>query len=122
MKLSRRVLSVAVIVLTVMGCSKSVNVPLDQVESVQDRKARHRIHVRDGDEFAVRRFTVTDSTIVIDDLSPTDIRFDAVDLPIVLRRSDVVAIERVEGRGQLFFIVIPAAVVLLLIGWATASR
>jgi hypothetical protein len=78
--------------------------------------------VRDGDEFAVRRFTVTDSTIVIDDLSPTDIRFDAVDLPIVLRRSDVVAIERVEGRGQLFFIVIPAAVVLLLIGWATASR
>jgi hypothetical protein len=118
----RRTIAIVLLASIATGCSKTVNVPLDQVESVQDRKARHHIHMSNGDEYAVRRFTVTDSTIVVDDLSPTDVRFETIDLPIVLRRSDVTAIERAEGRGQVFFIAVPATFVVVAVIWAVSTR
>jgi hypothetical protein len=57
--------------------------------------------MKDGTEYAVRRFTATDSTIVIDDLSPSDVRFGAADLPIVVSRNDVRSVERAEGPSFL---------------------
>ncbi len=108
------------IVFVTAGCSKAINVPLDQVESVQDPKQRHRIHMKDGTEYAVRRFAVTDSTIVIHDLSPTDIRSDVVSEPIVLSRGSVASVERIEDRHDDIFGVFALLVVLVTIGGAIA--
>lgn len=101
MRFFRRAIGSFMIALMATGCSRTVNVPLDQVDSVRDPKARHRIHMDDGSEYAVRRFTATDSTIVIDDLSPTDARFGTAKLPITLSRENILSVSRAEGPNIL---------------------
>jgi hypothetical protein len=107
--------------LVATGCSRTVNVPLNQVQSVRDPQARHRIHMIDGTEYAVRRFTATDSTIVIDDLSPSDTRFDSASLPIVLSRANVQSVTRAEGPHMWVvagFMVLGVFLIVALSSWA----
>lgn len=85
---------------------------MTDLESVHDRKARHHVSMLDGTRYSVRQFTVTDSTLVIDDLSPTDIRKDDVKEPIILPRDSIASVERLEGQQHKVF----GSFVLLMLG------
>ena len=93
---------------------------MKDLESVHDRKARHQVSMQDGSRYSVRQFTVTDSTLVIDDLSPTDARKDAVTEPIVLPRDSIASVERLEGHQYEIFGGFALVAVLLTIGAAIA--
>lgn len=85
---------------------------MTDLESVHDRKARHHVSMLDGTRYSVRQFTVTDSTLVIDDLSPTDIRKGDVKEPIILPRDSISSVERLEGKPH----VILGSFVLVMVG------
>lgn len=99
-------------VIALVGCSRTVDVPMNDLESVHDRKARHHVSMWDGSQYSVRQFTVTDSTLVIDDLSPSDTRKGAVNEPIVLPRDSIASVERLEGKPH----VILGSFVLVMVG------
>lgn len=108
--------------ITLVGCSRTVDVPMNDLESVHDRKARHHVRMLDGSRYSVRQFTVTDSTLVIDDLSPTDVRKGAVTEPIVLPRDSIASVERLEGRQYEIFGIAAVIAVLLPLAYFIAMR
>jgi hypothetical protein len=59
----------------------------------------------DGSSYKFRKFSVTDSTLVIRELSKSDERYGKADLPIILPLADVESMETKDARetGFLFF-------------------
>ena len=115
-------LIIVVLIAAAAGCSKTVDVAMSDLESVHDRKARHHVSMLDGSRYSVRQFTVTDSTLVIDDLSPTDIRKGAVTEPIVLPRDRIALVQRLEGRQYEIFGVAALIAVLLPLAYFIAMK
>ncbi len=117
----RRAIATVPFIVALAGCTKTVDVPIDDLESVHDRKARHHVNMVDGSQYSVRQFTVTDSTLVIDDLSPTDSRKGVVNEPITVPRDSIASVERLEGGQYLIFGTVALAAVLLIFGYALAQ-
>ncbi len=107
--------------LTFTGCTKAVNVPVDQVDSAaQVHGISHRITMIDGARYAVDRFSTTDSTVTIIKLNQADTRYKRVKLPIVLEKDDITSLERFElDHGKSFLLVAPIGLfVMLVVGLA----
>ena len=109
-----------IVVLALVGCSRAVEIPANNLESVRDPKQRHHVVMKDGSLYSVRRFTVTDSTLVLDDLSPTDVRKGVAAEPIVVPRDSVASVAKIEGREGLVFGGFALLALLTIFGTAIA--
>jgi len=70
-------------------------------------------------EYMARRFSLTDSTLVVAELSPSDANYSLARLPVTLRLDDVQSIARVESNN-----VVPIGVIgvcFLLVVLVTAA-
>jgi hypothetical protein len=56
------------IAVTIAGCSTSVDVPMDRIDEPAWREpGKYRLRLTDGGEYYVRRFSVVDSSVVVDE-------------------------------------------------------
>ncbi len=113
----RRLICVVLIAGMTTGCSKAVEIPRDQFEAAAgEESARYRVEMTDGSQYTVERFSLTDSTVVIEELGPSDERYKRAVLPIVLPLGDLEAIARYEfDKDRSFFALVGAGVVALAI-------
>jgi len=90
--------SCVLIALMATGCARAVLVPREDYDRAsQERGKTHRVDMQDGSYYLARRFVVTDSTVVVEELYPSDKRYGPhVTMPISLTMQDVASISRVE--------------------------
>ena len=107
----RRFLAPILVALLVTGCSGAKQVPREafEAESRKPMRLRH-VHLVDGSAWAVAKFTVTDSTLIIQELNRVDERYEHAVVPIVLSLEDVESVESKDLRGPAFFILVGLAV------------
>ena len=68
MRRFHRLIASIAIVLVTTSCSSSVKIPLDQIDEATWRKpGKYRLRLTDGGEYYVRRFSVVDSSVVVDE-------------------------------------------------------
>jgi hypothetical protein len=116
----KQVISVFLATLMAMGCTRTIDIPLHQVESMRDPKTPCRVTMRDGTQYRVREFAVTDSTLVIKNLTPSDAYHDKAKLPLVVPLSEVTSVQKSEMTE--WFWVGGVAIVVLFVAAAAASQ
>jgi hypothetical protein len=99
MRFVRRPLALVLIALLVTGCSHAVPIPRAEWSpepAVAPGAYRVRLHGRV--EYLVRHYAITDSTVVINELMPSDERFPhgRESLPIAIPLARVESISRME--------------------------
>jgi hypothetical protein len=83
------------------SCSRTMEVPREQFEAAASEKGvAHCITTGGGEEYLVTRFSVVDTTLIIEQLRPDDTRHHEVALPITLPINDVETIARIESRSH----------------------
>lgn len=114
----RRAVALIVTAFMATGCSKTVEIPRSEIDEPQHREAgSYRIRVKTGEEFWAKRYSTTDSTIVVEELlPPNELRGTVVVvLPLVIKRSDVESIARTRSSAGLAIGVVIFAGVAFLI-------
>jgi hypothetical protein len=119
----KRALSILLVALTATGCSKAVEIPRADIDNPKYHEpASYRIRMKGWEEYLVKRFTVTDSTIVIEELMPSDerYRFKRSSLPIEVPRDDVTSIAEIQAQEKTTFAVVAVTAIAIatLISWA----
>ncbi len=92
------------------SCSRTVHIPLEDLESPDwPQPASYRIRVAGGDKHFARRFSLTDSTLVIDEtLATPEIRQSNPDqAPTSIPLDRVEAVDRIDTRKK---VLLPAIV------------
>lgn len=71
-------LTTAALFLVATACSHTVTMPREKIDDAAGRDARYayQIDTRLQDRYLVKRYSLTDSTLVIEQLAPIDRRFD----------------------------------------------
>lgn len=111
-----------VALLATNGCTRAVDVPRAQFEAAsRDGSVTHRIRLKKNAEYMVRQFSVTDSTIVVTQLSPSDANYRLARLPIVIPLDEVDSIARAEPRKWVPFVVVGAGIALAVTVVAIAA-
>ena len=110
------------VALIATGCSKAVEIPRSEIANEEYREpGSYRIRMKGWEEYLVTRFSVTDSTVVIEELSPSDerFRFQRESLPMTLPLSEVSSISRKETREKTMFLIVTlsAVAVATFISW-----
>ena len=88
-----------VVALATSGCSRAVVIPREQVAAEEYRKpGSYRIRLHGWNEYYAKRFSMTDSTVVIQELLHTDDHFKLTrhEMPIVIPLKDVQNISVME--------------------------
>jgi hypothetical protein len=111
----RRAIALVLIAVTGAGCSKAVVIPRDQLSGRPETRVGYRIQMVDGSHYTARRFSTTDSTLVIEKLNPSDSRHKKVTVPIVLSMNDIQSVSRLEMREGLSFAVVAFAGVIVIL-------
>ena len=95
---THRTVSCVLIALMATGCSRTVVVPREDYDRASHEYGKtHRLDLQDSSYYLVRRFAVTDSTVVVEELYSSDKRYGThARTPIVLTRQDLTSISRVE--------------------------
>jgi hypothetical protein len=113
--------SILLIALLATGCSKAVEIPRTEIDDPAYREpGSYRIRVQGREEYLVRRFSISDSTIVVEELLPSDERFrtEREDLPTSIPLVQVESISRMETNGLLTAVVLtPIVIVGALMVW-----
>lgn len=112
----RRVTSLTLIALMATSCSRAVEIPSEQIDDpVYQQPGSYRIRLDGREEYLVRRFTVTDSTVVIQELLPSDqrYRFGRQNIPVTVPRAAVKSISRMETNHGLTFGLLTASALLI---------
>lgn len=92
--LLRPVAFALIVALLVTSCAPGGMVPLDRKPGeVTEYEGKHRIRMRDGSEYIVHTFTLSDSLVVIKWLDSSDARFAGATRPISLPVREVSKIE-----------------------------
>src|SRR5262245_4437731 len=94
-----RAVALLLIACMMTGCSGAVEIPRNEIDDPKYREpGNYRIRVKGWEEYLVKRFSVTDSTVVIEELSPGDERFrmGREKLPFVIASDQVVSISKVK--------------------------
>ncbi len=94
MKSIRRAIALVLVPLVAVACTRTIDVPVQQLESSRNVTTPYRVTMKDGTQYRARQFTVTDSTLVIKDLLPSDPRRDEATLPIVVSLDDVASVQK----------------------------
>lgn len=81
------------------GCSQTTSIPRNDLDNPKYQKSSsYRVRVRDETVYLVRTFAVTDTTLLISELSPHSSPNAKHDMPIVLPLAEVESVENVEAR------------------------
>ena len=110
-----RLLASLSIVLMLSGCGGGhVEIPREQFEAAShDGFVSHRIQTAKT-EYVARRFSFTDSTLVITELAPADTRYRLERPPFAIPRSDVVSIAGVKNNDTAPVVAIGIAAFLIV--------
>jgi hypothetical protein len=115
----RRSIALVLIIFMAAGCSKAVEIQRSEIGEPAYREAgSYRIRLQGHNEYLARRFSVTDSTIVVEELLPSDERYrlERVDLPIVIPLSAVEYVSRLQTNvGATIGIVTVAGLLIALV-------
>ncbi len=98
----RRLIATVLVVLNVAGCSKSVEIPLDKIGEPEWReRATYRIRVDEGESY-VKRFSVVDSLLIIDERQERDeALFGAGLVPAdSIPLAELLGVEKIESRTK----------------------
>lgn len=102
-------LATAAAFLVATACSHTVTMPREKIDGAAGRDAKYayQIDTRSQDRYLVKRYSLTDSTLVIEQLAPIDKRYGdpGVRVPIELQRDTIAVVStmRVERTGLLIF-------------------
>lgn len=100
-KSAGRPIAIVLIALLVTGCASTKQVPREEFEAMSHKPLHtHRVTMADGTTYSVMRFSVTDSTFVIEELGKTDERYQQAELPIILPLGDVATLAARDARGE----------------------
>lgn len=116
MKLPLRPIVCIVTAFLLTGCSSTKQVPREEFEAVSQLPNRiYDVRTNDGSLYVARHYSVSDSTLVINELHKKDERHGQAVLPIVLQLDEVTSVEMRDQReaGQ---VVVLTVLVLLGIG------
>ena len=102
--------------LATSGCTKAVDVPRDRFEMAgATPETTHRIRMKGNAEYTARWFSVTDSTLVITELSPADPNYRLLRPPIILPLDDVESVSRLESNDVVPIVIVGSVFVLLAV-------
>ena len=105
--LRARILSLLVIPLFLGACSHAVNVPRNQYDDTSLLyDVDHKIRTVSGEEYHSAEFWVTESMLVISKLSPSDPRYQTVELPLSIPLSDVASVQRIDHGPPIWAIAV----------------
>jgi hypothetical protein len=93
-----RFITLILVVLVAGGCSKYVEIPRDQLDTVPDREEGYRVNLTDGTHYTALKFTTNEEVLVITKLSPQDPHYRKVPLPMVILWSDVESVSEYHKR------------------------
>ena len=103
-------------VLVLIGCSKAVELPRDQIANQPESHIGYRIQMVDGSRYSAKRYSVTDSTLVIEKLNPSDSRYKKVSVPIALPITSVQSVSKLELKeGASFAVVATFGVIMIML-------
>jgi len=101
--LRARILSLLLIPLFLGACSHAVDVPRNQYDDTSRLyDVDHKIRTVSGEEYHSAEFWVTESMLVISKLSPSDPRYQKVELPLSIPLSDVASVQRIDSGPPLW--------------------
>ncbi len=115
---ARRGLALVLIAFLMTGCTKAVEIPPADIDKPEYRwPGSYRIRVTTHEEFLVRKFSTTDSTIVVEQLLSTDERYGSAKqpLPIVIPRANVASIAAISKSPSTGGIVIGGVIIGLAV-------
>lgn len=104
------------VALLLVACSRAAEIPRDQVGAEEYRKpGSYRIRLHGWNEYYARRFSMTDSTVVIEELTQSDDRYKLMrhDMPIVIPLADVVSISEMQSTWVTKPLLITSAVLVV---------
>ena len=101
-----RAVAIAVAVLLVAACSRTIDVPREQFDASSKKVDHtHSIWTLSGDEYRVESFQATDSSLVISALNRSDPRHAKAGLPISIPLDSVKTVQRIDHRPPTWVIV-----------------
>jgi hypothetical protein len=120
----RFVALLTLVTLEICGCSKAVVVPREELDSAEYRKPgnyRNRLH--GWNEYHARRFSMTDSTVVIDELLQSDDHYKVMrhDMPIVVPLKDVENISVMKTNWPVTGLITGACLAVGYYVWAASG-
>ena len=96
---ARRVMAWLVLVCVFGACAKVHEIPRDEIGAAgQQNAADYHIWMKGGDDYYARRYSVTDSTVVIQELQESDTRYKKQEMPIVIPLADVERVTVVKNK------------------------
>ena len=107
--------TIVLLLLAMSGCTKTIEVPPGQFEQaswIDD--ATHRIRTTNDKEYMAKRFYVTDSTLVVWELSPAHSTYRVERVPITLPLDEVQSVAQVESNNVVPVLLLTAA---FIVGW-----
>ena len=111
----RFIAMIAVTAFVLSSCSHAVEVPPEQFEAQSQLPLRARIvRTTGGEEYKMQKFAISDSTLVILQLSQSDVRYEKSKLPISLPLKEIESMKAIDQRGPLFFFALGLFAVVLL--------
>jgi hypothetical protein len=118
-------IALVLVALLLTGCSKAVVIPREDLTRTEYRKVGdYRIKMHGWNEYHARRFSLTDSTVVIEELKKSDDRYELKkhDMPIVVPLNEVEYIGEMNTNWPLTAVVLAGigGVVLFWV-WIAAS-
>ncbi len=109
---------------TATGCTKATEIPRTRIGDPTYREdGSYRIRLHGRQEYLVRRFSVTDSTVVVEELMPGDERFRTgrEKLPTSIPLDEVESISRTETNVWLTTVVVLSAGLIIAACVAVAT-
>src|SRR5262245_1651602 len=101
MRVRKGTVGIALIGILASACARTVEYPRDDFETASRDDRPRIVMMTDGSQYIVQKFSLTDSTLVVEDLSSTDSRFKQVDWPIPVPFTEVPSIKKREPRCEL---------------------
>lgn len=116
----RRVIAVAGYVLYLSGCSRAVEVPRGQFDAAsRHQDADHRVSTTGGEVFLASKFAMTDSTLVIEKLSPADKGYNHTALPPSFPLAEIDSVHRIDTSPPWWLIGIGAGLFVAVVALVT---
>jgi hypothetical protein len=106
-----RTLAVCLCSLILTGCSRAVEIPWEETTDAEYRQpGSYRIRLKGWNEYYARRFSVTDSTVVIEELLEADDRYKLMkhEMPIVIPESEVTSISEMKTNWPVTAVLLAA--------------